>query len=226
MKSASAYRNRVERTSLSSLEYDDDRDYAVLPIGYYKGKSYILFFEAERKLLDREYDGGEIKLFLYEAYNPRNTMEAKGIFSVEPRREIYSGKYKTVKGLMQTLNKVDAINWNTPVNYDPFHFIKKHDLLVVVSKDGKSLTNFANYGRTDSDEQVTFAFSYYGNCCWGKQIYRNATEASLLDELYQIWYKQELSGGKSHWELVEQAHKLLYTRAPSSIIKELLKDKQ
>lgn len=152
-------------------------------------------------------------------------MEAKGIFSAEPRREIYSGKYKTIKGLMQTLNKVDAINWNTSYNYDPFYFINRNDLLVVVAKDGCGLTNFANYGKC-GENQVTFAFSYYGNCCWSKQIYRNDTEASLLDELYQIWYKQELSGEKSHWELVEQAHKLLFTRTPSSIIKEMLKDKQ
>lgn len=149
--SSSAYRNLQEKVSLKSLEYNDNREFAVLPVGYYKNKSYILFFDAERKLLAREYEGGEIKLYIYEAYKSRNTTEAKETFSVEPRRDIFRGTYKTIKGLMQTLNTVDAINWNTPVNYDPFHLIKKHDLLVVVAKDGRSLTNFANYGRTDTD---------------------------------------------------------------------------
>ena len=75
MKSSGAYRQ--ERTNLSSLEFDDDRDYGILPVAYYKNSSYRVFFEAERKRLEKDYNGGELKLYLYEAYKSRNTMEAK-----------------------------------------------------------------------------------------------------------------------------------------------------
>ena len=222
MKSSGAYRQ--ERTNLSRLEFDDDRDYGILPVAYYKNSSYRVFFEAERKRLEKDYNGGELKLYLYEAYKSRNTMEAKETFSVEPRREIYSGRYKTIKGLMQTLNKVDAINWNTPVNYDPFHGIKKSDLLVLVAKDGQSLTNFDNYGKIDSDDQVTFAFSYYGNMCWGKQIYRNAFEASELDEIYKLWFEREKAGEK-HEDFVKLGDRLFgeENRLPSEVLKQMLK---